>query len=101
MWPAFSSRTNRRDAAAVLFFLTASDMLHPYGCLTQKWSALDGVSVPRLLASILNETIMAGTVVLLLRCRTARRVPAGISGPFPGLLGSLAESWNAWLATQC
>src|SRR5712692_1062071 len=46
MRPAFSSRTKRRGATALapalrLFFLTASDMWHPYGDLTQNWSALD------------------------------------------------------------
>src|ERR1700736_4147190 len=44
--PAFSSRTKRRAATALapalrLFFLTASDMWHPYGDLTRNWSALD------------------------------------------------------------
>jgi hypothetical protein len=33
-------------------------------------------TVPIILASILNETIVAGMVVLLHRCRTARLVPA-------------------------
>src|ERR1700704_1879341 len=44
MRPAFSSRTKRRGATALalrLFFLTASDMWHPYGDLTRNWSALD------------------------------------------------------------
>src|ERR1700687_538857 len=46
MRPAFSSRTKRRGATAPaaalrLFFLTASDMWHPYGDLTRNWSALD------------------------------------------------------------
>src|ERR1700722_10103488 len=43
MRPAFSSRTKRRGAtfALRLLFLTASDMWHPYGELTQYWSALD------------------------------------------------------------
>src|SRR6266576_949522 len=31
-------------------------------------------TVPRILATILNETIVAGIVVLLYRCRTARLV---------------------------
>src|SRR6266446_3754235 len=80
MRPAFSSRTKRRGATALapalrLFFLTASDMWHPYGDLTRNWSALDP-TVPRILATILNETIVAGMVVLLHRCRTARLVPA-------------------------
>src|SRR6266581_3084016 len=46
MRPAFSSRTKRRGATALapalrLFFLTASDMWHPYGDPTRNWSALD------------------------------------------------------------
>src|SRR3982074_3489129 len=44
MRPAFISRTKRRGATALalrLFFLTASDMWHPYGDLTRNWSALD------------------------------------------------------------
>src|SRR5260370_6531211 len=46
MRPAFSSRTKRREATALapalsLFFLTASDMWHPYGDPTRNWSALD------------------------------------------------------------
>jgi hypothetical protein len=42
MWPAFSSRTKRRGATALLlFFPTASDMWHPYRDLTRNWSALD------------------------------------------------------------
>src|SRR5712664_2132616 len=46
MRTAFSSRTKRRGARALapalrLFFLTASDMWHPYGDLTRNWSALD------------------------------------------------------------
>src|SRR6266850_10412 len=46
MRPAFSSRTNRRGAAALapalrLFFLTASDMWHLYDDLTRTRSALD------------------------------------------------------------
>src|ERR1700688_438919 len=46
MRPAFSSRTKRRGATALatalrLFFLTDSDMWHPYGDLTRNWSALD------------------------------------------------------------
>src|SRR5882762_8588327 len=46
MWPAFSSRTKRRAVTSLatslrLFFLTASDMWHPYGGLTRNWSALD------------------------------------------------------------
>src|ERR1700676_699096 len=44
MRPAFSSRTKRRGALATalsLFFLTASDMWHPYGELTRNRSALD------------------------------------------------------------
>src|SRR3984957_20981759 len=46
MRPAFSSRTKRRGTTALaaalrLFFLTASDMWHPYGDLTRNWSALD------------------------------------------------------------
>src|ERR1700692_4114902 len=46
MQPAFSSRTKRRGATALapalrLFFLTASDMWHPYGYLTRNWSTLD------------------------------------------------------------
>src|ERR1700686_2447018 len=46
MRPAFSSRTKRRGATALapalrLFFLTASDMWHPYGDLTRNWSAPD------------------------------------------------------------
>src|SRR6202047_3336141 len=46
MRPAFSSRTKRRGATTLapalrLFFLTASDMWHPYGDLTRNWSALD------------------------------------------------------------
>ena len=32
--------------------------------------------MPRILATILNETIVAGMIVLLHRCRTARFVPA-------------------------
>src|SRR5258707_12827072 len=46
MRPAFSSRTKRRGTTALatalrLFFLTDSDMWHPYGDLTRNWSALD------------------------------------------------------------
>src|ERR1700736_3728079 len=46
MQPAFSSRTKRRGATALppafrLFFLTASDMWHPYGDPARNWSALD------------------------------------------------------------
>src|SRR2546430_10248167 len=44
MRPAFSSRTKRRGAMALalrLFFLTASDMWHPYCDLTRNWSAID------------------------------------------------------------
>src|SRR6202790_688612 len=46
MQPAFSSRTKRRGTTALapafrLFFLTASDMWHPYGDLTRNWSAID------------------------------------------------------------
>src|SRR6266446_4415174 len=79
MRPAFSSRTKRRGATALapalrLFFLAASDMWHPYGDLTRNWSALD-TTVPRILATILNGTIVAGMVVLLHRCRTARLIP--------------------------
>jgi hypothetical protein len=33
-------------------------------------------TVPRILATILNGTIVAGMVVLLHRCRTARLIPA-------------------------
>src|SRR6266478_6606636 len=70
MRPALSSRTKRRGATALapalrLVFLTASDMWHPYGDLTRNWSALDP-TVPRILATILNGTIVAGMVVLLL-----------------------------------
>ncbi len=49
-------------------------MWHPYGDLTRNWSALDP-TVPRILATILNGTIVAGMVVLLHRCRTARLIP--------------------------
>jgi hypothetical protein len=35
-------------------------------------------TVPRNLATILNETIVTGMVVLLQRCRTARLIPAVI-----------------------
>src|SRR6266850_5277226 len=42
MRPALISRTKRRGATALrLFFLTASDMWHPYGDLTRNRSALD------------------------------------------------------------
>src|SRR5258705_9465078 len=42
MRPALISRTKRRGATALrLYFLTASDMWHPYGDLTRNWSALD------------------------------------------------------------
>src|SRR6478736_8632543 len=46
MRPAFSSRTKRRGTTALtpalrLFFLTVSDMWHPYGDLMRNWSALD------------------------------------------------------------
>src|ERR1700722_13265744 len=43
MRPAFNSRTKRRGAALELrlLFWAASDMWHPYGDLTQNWSALD------------------------------------------------------------
>jgi hypothetical protein len=42
MRPAFNSRTKRRGATALrLFFMTASDMWHPYFDLARTWSALD------------------------------------------------------------
>lgn len=46
MRPALISRTKRRGATALApalrsFFLTASDMWHPYCDLTRNWSALD------------------------------------------------------------
>src|SRR5216683_984515 len=80
MRPAFSSRTKRRGAKALapalrLFFLRASDMCHLYDDLTRLGQRLNA-TVPRILATILDGTIVAGMVVLLHRCRTARLVPA-------------------------
>src|SRR3954466_1932905 len=74
MRPAFNSRTNKRGATALaptlrFFFLMASDMWHPYGDLRLT------ATVPRVPARILNGTIVAGMVVLLHRCRTARVCP--------------------------
>src|SRR5216683_3276318 len=80
MRPAFSSRTKRRGAKALapalrLFFLRASDMCHLYDDLTRLGQRLTA-TVPRILATILNGTIVAGMVVLLHRRRTTRLVPA-------------------------
>src|SRR5580704_3335904 len=51
MRSALISRTKRRGATALapalrLFFLTASDMWHPYGDLTRYWSAIDRDCAP-------------------------------------------------------
>src|SRR5216684_1186231 len=79
MRPAFSSRTKRRGAKALapalrLFFLRASDMCHLYDDLTRLGQRLNA-TVPRILATILDGTIVAGMVVLLHRRRTARFMP--------------------------
>ena len=57
-----------------MFFLTASDMWHPYFGLTPIGQRFTG-NVPRMLATILNGTIVAGMVVLLQRRRTTRLIP--------------------------
>jgi len=50
-------------------------MWHPYGDLAQIDQRMTA-TVPRIIASRLNGTIAAGTVVLLHRCCAARLVPA-------------------------
>src|SRR4051812_40602727 len=79
MRPALISRTKRRGTTALtpalrLFFVTASGMWHPYDDLTRNGQRLTA-TVSRILATILNEKIVAGMVVLLHRCRTARLAP--------------------------
>src|SRR3954468_13407714 len=70
MRPAFTSSTNRRGVTALpatlrTFFLATSDMWHPYGDLTRNWSALIA-TVPRTVTTILDKTIVAGMIVLLI-----------------------------------
>src|SRR3954454_4516398 len=47
----------------------------PRDCELPQMSQRLTATVPRILATILNETIVAGMVVLLHRCRRARLVP--------------------------
>src|SRR5712692_3294122 len=105
MRPAFSSRTKRRGAKALapalrLFFLRASDMCHLYDDLTRLGQRLNA-TVPRILATILNGTIVAGIVVLLHRCRTARLIPCRALTHFAREGYSLAPVYDRFTEGFC